>query len=148
LRQLGRPNEARERIEKARGRLKELRFNPEDVELGSEMEETLRALADNEAASGNLTYAIEIYQKLLKQIGSPETAEKFDVEDSVRLSTICDAAAALYSRAGQRELAARLAARRQELWRHWDQKLPNNSFVQRQLAAKTSLRLNQGVKLD
>jgi tetratricopeptide (TPR) repeat protein len=54
LRQLGRANEARQRIDKAREKLKELKFDPEEIELGSEMEETYRALADNEAASGNL----------------------------------------------------------------------------------------------
>jgi hypothetical protein len=31
--------------------------------------------------------------------------------------------------------AATLENNRLELWRHWDGKLPNNPFVQRQLAA-------------
>jgi hypothetical protein len=41
----------------------------------------------------------------------------------------------LYRRAGRVAEANELAAHRLELWQHWDQRLPNNPFVRRQLAA-------------
>jgi len=42
----------------------------------------------------------------------------------------------LHRRTSQPEQAAELDARRLELWRHWDRKLPDNSFVRRQIQAK------------
>ncbi len=45
-------------------------------------------------------------------------------------------AAGIESAADSRKdrLASTLEARRLELWRHWERKLPNNPFVLRQLA--------------
>ena len=37
-----------------------------------------------------------------------------------------------------RTLHPRVEARRLDLWRHWDRKLPNNPFVRRQLAGKSA----------
>jgi tetratricopeptide (TPR) repeat protein len=68
LRRLGRPAEARQRLDAAFERLTQLKLYPSPkVELGSEAEETLRALADFEAGNGAFPRAIEIYQKLLDQ---------------------------------------------------------------------------------
>jgi hypothetical protein len=41
----------------------------------------------------------------------------------------------LHRRAGHSAKADALDQRRLDLWRYWDHKLPNNPFVQRQLAA-------------
>jgi hypothetical protein len=44
------------------------------------------------------------------------------------------ALAALLRRVGRTDEAASLDQNRLELWRHWDHKLPNNPFLERQLA--------------
>jgi serine/threonine protein kinase len=137
LRQLGRGSEARQRLEAALERLKQLKFYPADkIDLGSEAADTLRALADFEADNGNLPRAIEMYQKLLTQIEPTESDPEFNLEDAVHLSTICNSAAILYRRSRHVDQASALEARRLEVWRRWDRKLPNNPFVRRQLAAK------------
>jgi serine/threonine protein kinase len=136
LRRQGRGGEARQRLETALDRLKQLKFYPADkIDLDSEAAQTLRGLADYEADSGSLPRAIEIYEKLLKQIEPIESDPEFNLEDAVHLSTICNSAATLYRRSRQADQASKLEARRMELWRQWDRKLPNNPFVQRQLAA-------------
>jgi hypothetical protein len=45
--------------------------------------------------------------------------------------------AELNRRIGQLDRAAILEAERRDLWRRWDLRLPNNSFVHRQLHAET-----------
>jgi serine/threonine protein kinase/tetratricopeptide (TPR) repeat protein len=146
LRQLGRGSEARRRLDMALERLEQLKFYPADkITLESEAAETLQALADDEADKGNLSRAIEIYQELLKQVEPTESAPEFNVEDGVRLSTICTSAASLYRRARDADQASALEARRLELWRQWDRKLPNNPFVQRQLATKPILSFSAPV---
>jgi hypothetical protein len=40
---------------------------------------------------------------------------------------------ALYSRAGESGQAVALRERRRQLWLHWDDRLPRNRFVRRQL---------------
>ena len=140
LRELGREGEAHQRIESALDRLKQLKLYPSDnVDLGSETEVALRAFADDQAYNGNVTAAIAQYQDLLKRIAPVETDPEFNAEDAVRLSTICSSLAALYRRAGDADKASELEARRLEIWRQWDRKLPNNPFVQRQLAVKPGL---------
>jgi serine/threonine protein kinase/tetratricopeptide (TPR) repeat protein len=146
LRKLGRGSEARQRLEKALERLKQLKSYPADkITLESEAAETLQALADDETDKGNLARAIEIYQNLLKQVEPTESDPEFNVEDAVRLSTICASAANLYRRAQQADQASALEARRLAMWRQWDRKLPNNPFVQRQLATQPILSFSAPV---
>jgi serine/threonine protein kinase len=137
LRRQGHGSEATRRVEKAIERLKQLKMYPEDkTDLGSETEETIRALADDEASKGNLPGAIETYRTLLEKVEPKESDPEFNVEDAVHLSTICTAAANLYRRVGNAEQASKLEERRQKIWQQWDRKLPNNSFVHRQLTTK------------
>lgn len=56
------------------------------------------------------------------------------MEDAVELSNIYGQAA-LYHSDHRLELASGFEARCLELWRHWDAKLPQNSFVRRELQA-------------
>jgi len=136
LRKLGRRDEARHRLESALERLKQEKFYPADkIDLGSETEETLRALADDQAENGNLPAAIERYQQLITHIEPLESDSVFNVEDGVRFSNICRSAARLYRRVRQTQQASTLDARRLEIWRQWDRKLPNNTFIHRQLEA-------------
>jgi len=136
LRKLGRREEARHRLESALERLKQEKFYPADkIDLGSETEETLRALADDQTDNGNLPAALESYQQLITHIEPLESDSEFNVEDGVRLSNICRSAASLYRRVRQTQQASALEARRLEIWRQWDRKLPNNTFIHRQLEA-------------
>ena len=61
----------------------------------------------------------------------PETK----LRDATDLSNIYGSIAALYRRSGRTDLASAFEKRRLDLWRHWDRQLPNNPFVQRQIAA-------------
>jgi serine/threonine protein kinase len=137
LRRLGRSAEARQRLNAAMDRLRQLKLYPaEKIKLGSEAEDTLRALADYEAGNGNVSGAIEGYQRLLDRIQSTKPNPEANLFEAVRLSSLYQAEAALHrDLAGQANLASTLEARRLELWRHWDSKLPNNAFVRRQLEA-------------
>ena len=103
------------------------------VQLGSELEETLRALADYEAGNGNFPRAIEIYQKLLAQIEPTKPTPETSLADALGLSNIYGAEAVLQRRAGHADLASALETRRRDFWRQWERKLPNNAFVRRQL---------------
>ncbi len=58
-----------------------------------------------------------------------------NLADAVDVSRVYAALAALHRRARRNDLASALEARRLELWRHWDARLPHNNFVRRQLNA-------------
>jgi tetratricopeptide (TPR) repeat protein len=134
LRRLGRVVEARQRLDTAFERLTQLKLYPSpQVKLGSEAEETLRALADYEAGNGNVPRAIEIYQKLLDQIQATKPAPEISLADALGLSTIYRAEAMLQRRAGRPDLASTLETRSRDLWQQWDRKLPHNAFIRRQL---------------
>jgi hypothetical protein len=52
-----------------------------------------------------------------------------------KLSRLYESLIDLYRRTGETGKAENMKMRQLELWRHWDQKLPNNAFVRRQLEA-------------
>jgi hypothetical protein len=79
---------------------------------------------------------MEVYQKLLDLFAAGAAKPEIRLSDALTLSRICESATTLYRRSGRAELASALEARRSELWRQWDRKLPNNPFVQRQLIWK------------
>jgi hypothetical protein len=136
LRRLQRPAEARQRLDAAFDRLRQLKLYPtEKIKLGSEAEDALRARADYEAGNGNLPGAIAIYQNLRDQIQATKPNPEVNLFDAVRLSTLFGAEAAVQRRARRADLASPLEARRLDLWRHWERQLPDNSFVRRQLEA-------------
>jgi serine/threonine protein kinase len=136
LRQVGRSDEARRRLEMAFERLQQLKFYPaEKIYPGSEAQQTIQALADYEAGRGNLPRALSVYQDLLEKIQPAKSGLAPGLNDAVHLSNIYSAAAALYRRAGKADVAGTLEARRRDLWRRWEIELPKNTFVQRQLKA-------------
>jgi serine/threonine protein kinase len=136
LRRLGRTAEVKLRLDGAFERLTQLKLFPtERIEPGSEADETLCALADYEAGKGDVVRAIDIYQGLLDQILAAKPKPEMSLEDAVNVSRVNDALASLHRRASHTDLASALEARRLELWRCWDAKLPHNSFVRRQLNA-------------
>jgi tetratricopeptide (TPR) repeat protein len=136
LRRLGRPAEAKQRLDAAFERLAQAKLYPaEKITVGLEADQTLRALAEYEAGNGNLRRAIEIYQKLLDGIQAARPDPETDLTEAVRLSSIYRAAAVLHRRAGEADLADILDSRRLDLWQQWDRKLAQNVFVRRQLEA-------------
>ncbi len=136
LRQIGRFGEAGKLLDTAFFRLNELKLYPaEQVELGSEPDDALRALAEYEAGSGNVQRGIEIYQQLLRQIMASQPKPESDLADATSFSNLYAALAALHRRARQVGVGMEVEARRLELWKQWASKLPNNSFVLRQIAA-------------
>jgi hypothetical protein len=90
-------------------------------------------LADHEAETGNVERAIEIYRDLLDRLQAEPDA---GLNDAVVFSNIWRSLASLHRRAGHSDIARALDAKRLDLWRRWDRKLPNNPFVLRQIAAK------------
>jgi hypothetical protein len=136
LRRLGRPTEARQRLDAGFERLSQLKLYPaEKIEPGSEADEALCALADHEADTGDLGHAIEVYEGLLARLAAGGANPENRLRDAVDLSHIWGSMAVLGRRTGRADFASALGAQRLDLWRHWDRKLPNNAFVLRQLAA-------------
>jgi serine/threonine-protein kinase len=136
LRELGRSAEARERLEQALVLLKQMKFYPaETISPESEAAEVLHALADQEAGTGNVRGAIQMYEDLLARMQPARSGLQPDLEAAVHFSTLYGAASALYQSSGDTTKAVLMQTRRLELWRQWKQKLPNNAFVQRQLEA-------------
>jgi serine/threonine-protein kinase len=135
LRDLGRPLEARQRLDQAFARLQQLGLYPADrVDLGSETDAALRARAEDEAANGDLARASETYRSLLAAIMAAEPESETRLSDATDLASLYQAMAALHRRAGNKEAADDLDARRTRLWQHWNQKLPDNPFVMTKLA--------------
>jgi len=141
LRSLGRPAEARQRLDDAFQRLRVLNYYPADkVDPGGEAAETLRALADHEGDTGNIPHALRLYQELLDHIAATKPEPETNLNDATELSNIYATMAALQRRAGQARVAAALNARRLELWRSWEKELPGNAYVLRQIALTESMK--------
>ncbi|MFN7925428.1 MAG: serine/threonine-protein kinase, partial [Bryobacteraceae bacterium] len=121
LRRLGRPVEARQRIDEAIAILRTLGTYPANrIAPGEDVDVTLRALGDHLAATGDISMAIRTYEDLVaKAAGDPRE----DLRNANGLSRIYEDLANLYARAGRRKDAAACDQRRRELWRHWDAKL-------------------------
>jgi serine/threonine-protein kinase len=134
LQRLGRPADARQRLDGAFERLNQLKLYPaEKVTSGSVTFKALRALADFESGRGNMPRAIEIYTKLFDQIVAAGSDPGNSLEDAVDVSNLHETVAELHRRNGRSDLAGAFSARRLELWQQWDRKLPGNPFVSQQL---------------
>jgi serine/threonine-protein kinase len=136
LLRLGRIDAARERLKIAFARLSDLKLYPAaDVELGSETDDALRASAEVEARSGNLSRALEIDNALLEQIEASKPEPEEDLSDALDLSRLLSSLADLNTAARLPDRASAQQQRRLALWQHWDRTLPGNAFVRRQLDA-------------
>lgn len=134
LRQLGRPDEAKRKLDRAMAHLKTLKLYPAPtVEPGEEAGTTLRALAAHHAGTGDPAAAIRILEDLLTRANAGNPRPETDLRDANILSRIYEELATIYERTGQRSRAAALRQQRLEIWRHWDRKLPANPFVRPQL---------------
>jgi tetratricopeptide (TPR) repeat protein len=136
LRRLGRSAEAQKRLDDAFARLRQLKSYPADrVDLGSETDAALRALADHQADTGNPARALETYRQLLDGVLAAEATPEKNLSDTADLSRLYASMAVLHRRVGQDDLASEVDGRRLRLWQLWDLKLPKNPFVTAQLAA-------------
>src|SRR5262245_2643023 len=139
LRRLGRPADAKKRIDDAFAILKDVKDYPAaTVELGDIVDATLRALADHQADSGAMDAAIATYQELFEKVRASSPQPETDLRHANGLSRIYRDLGNLYRRAGRASEADTLHKQRLELWQSWDKKLPDNPFVQRQLSAARS----------
>jgi tetratricopeptide (TPR) repeat protein len=139
LRRLGRLAEAQRRLDMAFARLRQLNLYPvEKIYAGSEAEKALIALADYETETGKVARAIEVYEGLLGRLRPNGARSEFSLYEALDLSHIWGSIAALHRRAGRGDLASAMESRQIELRQAWQRKLPNNSFVLRQLSAKFS----------
>ena len=136
LTRLGRSSEAQRRLDRAFECLKQLNQYPTaKVELRSEAEDALRALAAFEAQTGRISEAAARCNQLLAQFRVQEADPSTSLEDAIHLSNLYQETAALHRRNAEPELASGLDAERRMLWQRWGRKLPNSAFVHRQLVA-------------
>ena len=135
LRELRRSAEARQRLEASFKILLALKMYPaEEIGLGTGAHRALAAQADYEASTGNIARAVQLYQELLDRTESSKPGPFSSLEDAMDRSGIYGGLAALERRAQRPDLASALDARRLELWRNWEKKLPGNAYVLRQIA--------------
>jgi tetratricopeptide (TPR) repeat protein len=139
LRQLGRSRDARQRLDAAFERLRQLKLYPAGkVAPGSEAEDALRALAEYEAGNGDIQPAIDRYEEILNLTRAANSRPETSLSDALDRSNLYRAKAALHRRGGQVDAALALEARCRDLWQLWARKLPDNLFVGRQIQALDS----------
>lgn len=95
----------------------------------------LQSRADSQA-DRDLAGALKLYQDFIDRLQPAKAGLQPSLTDAVRISGIYQAAAALYRRAEQAEMARAFEARRRNIWLEWQRKLPGNTFVLRQITAQ------------
>ncbi len=134
-RRLHRETDARGRIDAALRLLRETKDYPaEIINPGSKVDNVARALADHFAETGESNHAIVAYRDLRGRIMNSHPDVQNDLLNAAQISRLDGALAALLRRVGRTDEADLLDRNRLELWRHWDRKLPNHPFVERQIA--------------
>lgn len=136
LLRLNRPAEAKSRLDDAFALLRDLKMYPADqIKAGSQVDEALSALAAYEAGRNRVPRAIETYEELLRKTLSAKPQLNTNLADAVNVSRLESALARLYRRNGRDREAGAMEAKRTDLWRNWDTRLPHNNFIKRQLIA-------------
>jgi serine/threonine protein kinase len=105
------------------------------IELAGEADLALRALADHYAATGEPAKAADTYRDLLAKVNESNPDPQNDLRNAVYLSNAYGALARVLHQDHRTAETAHWEAERHSLWEHWNNKLANNPFVQRQLAA-------------
>jgi hypothetical protein len=77
--------------------------------------------------------AIATYRELMEKVASSKPDAEHDLRQASDVSALYLSFARVLIRAGNRQEAEEIDARRLDLWRAWDRQLPHNTFVQRQL---------------
>ena len=136
LRLLGRTAEARRRVDESIAILADIGDYPADrVPPDSELLPVLQAQADQRAHEGGIAEALARYQELLQKVmaAGPDTAS--DLREAYSVSLLYEDLARLQRTSGHDAAAVVTDASRAALWRHWQQRHPENPFVLRQMAA-------------
>jgi hypothetical protein len=133
---LHRAPEAQQRVVQAVAILKDTKDYPaKQIKLDSEIYSVSCAQADYEAQQGDSHRALQMYEQLLAQVTASSSDPVNDLRDAPRMSQLYESLAALYRRNGEGSKAESMQASRLQLWRQWEQKLPNNAFIRPQLDA-------------
>ena len=136
LRRLNRPDEARARVDAALQRLGDAKDYPADrIALGDEAEGVLRAWGDHLADTGEPGRAAQVYEELLQKVMVSRPDPKNDLLHATSLSRLYERLSELHRRNGQPERAQALTAERRGIWEEWSRRIPQNTFIQKQLAA-------------
>ncbi len=134
LSRLHRSTEAKQRIDAAFAIFADAKDYPaERVTLDGGVYLAFDALAEYYAEQEDPHRAIETYEQLLAKVSATIPEAFADLRDAPRLSRLYEALARLYLRTGETAKAEDMDARRLDLWRSWDAKLPDNAFVCSQL---------------
>ncbi len=135
LRALHRETNAKQRIDEAFEILSKTGDYPAaKIELASEADLALRALADHYAAIGEPVKAVDTYRDLLAKVNKSNPDPQNDLRNAVYMSNAYAGLARVLRQDRRAQEATSWEAERRKLWEHWDSKLANNPFVQRQLA--------------
>jgi predicted Ser/Thr protein kinase len=135
LRAMGRNTEARRRLAQIRTMFYPDQ-GPESLTLtsSSPADALLQAEADMDAATGNPRAAIETYRLLLRKYEERGYRPQESLTDALALSTRQGRLMHICRQAGDPSAADAYAGERLALWRHWNQRLPDNSLIIRELA--------------
>jgi serine/threonine protein kinase len=136
LRALHRESYAKQRIDEAFGLLRQTGDYPAaKIELASEADLALRALAGHYAATGELEKAADTYLDLLSRVNGLNPNPENDLRNAVYMSSAYAALARVLRQDDRAQEAANWEAQRRKLWEHWNRTVAGNPFVQRQLAS-------------
>ena len=133
LRSLHRLPEAKQRIDAAFEILRQLGQEAGVGIIGGEWDNTMRASADNEAETGHPERARSIFLDLQTNLLASHPNPETDLRHANDMSRLWASLAALDAKLGNIDEQKMFEAKRADLWRQWNQRLPNNSFVRRQM---------------
>lgn len=143
LRMLGRPAEAKQKLDRAMEHLRALKLYPGvPVQLGEEADTALRAVAAHQAGTGDPAGALRTLEELESLVMAASPKPGTDLRHANNMSRLYRDLADLHARTGQPAKAAELRKKRVEIWRQWDHRLPANVFIKPQfeLARRDFLR--------
>jgi tetratricopeptide (TPR) repeat protein len=141
MRSLGRSREARARIAHALDLLRGVGDYPAPtIDPDREAAAALRALADDQAAGGDMARALSTHQELMDKVLASHPNQERDLRAADNMSRLFVAHARLLRQAGRTRKAAEADARRENLWQGWDRRSPSNPYVRSQLLDLAAIR--------
>lgn len=134
LRRLNRGSDADTRLAQATSLLANAKQYPiQRAGPGSPGEAFLRATAEGAAFAGRLPQAIGIYEEILGKMAKAVQKEQ-DLGDAVGYTAVQQRLGELYRRSGNAAHAGRLQADMLAFWQRWEERLPGNPLVRRELS--------------
>lgn len=135
LRKLGRIAEAQARLRRVRQEvfqgqdLSKVTFGPTGA-----LDSLFRAEAEMKAAAGQPREAAALYRVMIERNRASGADAEHDLSDGLQLSLKLERIEQLLSAAGDHAGAEKTHAERLQLWSGWQQRHPENPFVQRQIS--------------